>query len=371
MRDLQDIAAARSRIRKEGPPAVLATVVKVTGSAYRGAGARLLVLGDDSLAGGVSGGCLERDVIARAERIRAGGRAELVSYDLTSDDAPWGLGMRCGGHLQLLLEPLTDGIPDYLAFLLDAAERRQPAVVATLFGLSAPPAAAAAPGGAGGASAAAPPSHLRPAVGARLTLGADGSAAGQLADGPLGGAVLTDAQAALAAGRTGVRTYPWAGGEAEVLVEYLPPPISLLVCGDEREAAPLVALAEGLGWRVRLLEKHEAVPALDGRSAAVVMTHNDARDVELLPAVLATGAPYVGLLGSRTRTGLLLDDLRRRGSLPAGRDLQRLHTPAGLDIGAETPAEVALAIVAEIQAVFAGRAGGPLRERQGPLHVDR
>jgi xanthine/CO dehydrogenase XdhC/CoxF family maturation factor len=360
VRDLQDIAAARSRIRTDGPPAVLATVVKVTGSAYRGAGARLLVLGDDTLAGGVSGGCLERDVIARAERIRASGRAELVSYDLTSDDAPWGLGMRCGGHLQLLLEPLEDGIPDHLAFLIDAAKRREPAVVATLFRVT--PAVA----GAGAA-----PAEPGVTVGARLMLGPTVRGVGAVADGPLGGAVLADAKAALAAGRTGVHAYPWAGGEVEVLVEYVPPPISLLVCGDEREAAPLAALAEGLGWRVHLLGKHEAVPALDGRSAAVVMTHNDARDLELLPAMLATGAPYVGLLGSRARTGLLLDDLRERGSLAAGTDLQRLHTPAGLDIGAETPAEVALAIVAEIQAVFAGRPGGPLRERQGPLHVDR
>jgi xanthine/CO dehydrogenase XdhC/CoxF family maturation factor len=360
VRDLQDIATVRDRIRRDGPPAVLATVVKVMGSAYRGAGARLLVLGDDSLAGGVSGGCLERDVIARAERLRGSGRPELVSYDLTSDDAPWGLGMRCGGHLQLLLEPLTDGVPDHLAFLLTAAELRQPVVVATLF--RATPAAAVE-----GAAATEP----RATVGARLMLSPTVRGAGALADGPLGKAVLADAQAALAAGRTTVRSYPWAGGEAEVLIEYVAPPLSLLICGEEREAAPLVSLAGGLGWRVRLLGKHEVVPALDARSAAIVMTHNDARDIELLPAVLASEAPYVGLLGSRARTGLLLDDLRKRGALTAETDLRRLYTPAGLDVGAETPGEVALAIVAEIQAVFAGRAGGPLRVRKGPLHVDR
>ncbi len=348
MRDLQAIGAARSRVTRGGPPAVLATVVKVTGSAYRGAGARLLVLGDDTLAGGVSGGCLEKDVIARAERLRAGRRPELVSYDLTSDDAPWGLGMRCGGHLQLLLEPLTEGFPDHLAFLVDAAQARTPAVVAVVF--RAPPAGAA--------------------VGARRMLAADGTVTGPLAALPLGDAVLADARAALAAGRTSVRSYPVAGGEAEVLVEFVSPPVALLVCGDEREAAPLVALAGDLGWSARLLGKHDAVPELDGRSAAVVMTHNDARDLELLPAVLATRAPYVGLLGSRSRTGLLLEDLRTKGALAAA-DLRRLYTPAGLDIGAETPAEVALAIVAEIQAVFAGRAGGTLRERKGPLHVDR
>jgi xanthine dehydrogenase accessory factor len=360
VRDLQDIAAVRDRVRADGPPAVLATVVKLAGSAYRGAGARLLVLGDDTLAGGVSGGCLERDVIARAERLRASGRAELVSYDLSKDEGPWGLGMRCGGTLSLLLEPLAGGFPDHLTFLLDAAARREPAVVATLFRIS----GEAAP--AGGAQA-----EPGVAVGARLMLGTDGKAAGALADGPLAGKVLVDGKAASAAGRTTVRDYTWPGGEAEVLIEFVPPPIALLICGDEREAAPLMSLAGTLGWTVRLLGKHEVPAALDERSAAMVMTHSDARDLELLPALLATRARYVGVLGSRSRTTLLLADLRERGTVVGGAELRRVYTPAGLDIGAETPGEVALAIVSEIQAVFAGRAGGPLRERKGPLHVDR
>ena len=370
VRDLLDIAAVRDRVRSDGPPSVLATVVKVTGSAYRGAGARLLVLGDDTLAGGVSGGCLEKDVVARAERLRKTGRAELVTYDLT-DDAPWGLGMRCGGRLQLLLEPLAAGFPDHLAFLLDADARREPAVVATLFRVKEGAAVDTGASVTAGAAGAPTPAHPGLEVGARLMLGTDGSPAGALAGGPFGDAVSADAKAAMAAGHTTVSTYPWAGGDAEVLIEFVPPPISILVCGEEREAAPLVSLAGGLGWRVRLLGKHEAVPALDGRSAAVVMTHNDARDLELLPAVLATEAPYVGLLGSRARTGLLLDDLRTCGALTDGTDLRRLRTPAGLDIGAETPAEVALAIAAEIQAVFAGRGGGSLRETKGSIHAGR
>jgi xanthine dehydrogenase accessory factor len=372
MRDLQDIDAVRDRVRGDGPPAVLATVVKVAGSAYRGAGARLLVLGDDTLAGGVSGGCLERDVIARAERLRSSGRPELVSYDLTKDDGPWGLGMRCGGNVSLLLEPLTDGFPDHLAFLLDAAARREPAVVATLFRVAAVGAPDAAPATAArGASAGARPAEPGAAVGARLMLSADGAARGALAEGPLVEAVLADAQAVMAVGRTTVRSHTWPGGEAEVLIEYVPPPIALLVCGDEREAAPLLWLAGELGWKVRLLGRHDEPPELDERSAAVVMTHSDARDLVLLPPLLSSRARYVGLLGSRTRTKLLLDDLRERGALARDADLGRLYTPAGLDIGAETPGEVALAVVAEIQAVFAGREGGLLRGRPGPLHVDR
>jgi len=349
VRDLREIAAVRERMRAGDSPAVLATVVTVTGSAYRGPGARLLVLADGTAAGCVSGGCLERDVRARADALRETGRAELVSYDLSEDDAPWGLGMRCGGRVAVLLEPLSGGFPEHLAFLLDAAEARRTVVLATLFRAS----------GAG-----APP------LGARLMLGGDG-ATGSLSRTPLGAAVLADARAALAAGETQVRSYAVAGVEADVLLEHVAPPVALLICGDEREAAPLLAVADQLGWRARVLGPHEAPPPLDARSAAVVMTHSDARDAELLPQLLATPARYVGLLGSRARTAQLLADLRARGALSADAALERLHTPAGLDIGAETPGEVALAIAAEIQAVFAGKGGGPLRDRKGHIHAGR
>jgi xanthine dehydrogenase accessory factor len=350
LRDLREIAAVRERMRTGGSPAVLATVVTVTGSAYRGPGARLLVLADGAAAGCVSGGCLERDVRARADALRESGRAELVRYDLSEDDAPWGLGMRCGGKLALLLEPLLQGFPEHLAFLLDAAEARHTVVLATLFRAS----------GDG-----APP------LGARLMLDGDGAPRGSLAGTPLGAAVLADARAALADAETRVRSYAIAAIEADVLLEYVPPPVALLVCGDEREAAPLLAVAEQLGWRTQVLGPHAAPPDLDARSAAVVMTHSDARDMELLPLLLATPARYVGLLGSRARTAQLLGDLRKGGALAADTSLERLHTPAGLDIGADTPGEVALAIAAEIQAVFAGKGGGPLRERKGHIHAGR
>jgi xanthine/CO dehydrogenase XdhC/CoxF family maturation factor len=350
LRDLREIAAVRERMRVGGPSAVLATVVTVSGSAYRGPGARLLVLADGTAAGCVSGGCLERDVRARADALRDTGRAELVSYDLSEDDAPWGLGMRCGGTLALLLEPLAGGFPEHLAFVLDAAEERRPVLVALLFRASGPGA---------------------PPLGARLMLADDGTATGSLTDSPLAEAVLAGARVALAAGETRVASYSVAGVEAGVLLEHVPPPVALFVCGDEREAAPLLAVADQLGWNARVLGKHDAIPPLDARSAAVVMTHSDARDTELLPPLLASPARYVGLLGSRARTTQLLGDLRNCGALAPDASLERLHTPAGLDIGAETPGEVALAIAAEIQAVFAGKGGGPLREHKGHIHAGR
>ena len=348
--DLRDIAAARDRVVTSGTPAVLATVVKLTGSAFRGAGARLLVFPDDTTAGGIGAGCLDRDVVAHAEQVRGTGEAKVVTYDLSADDLPWGIGMRCGGHLSVLLEPLVGGVPDHLDFLIAAAEARRVAVLATVFRT-----------GGGGA----------PALGSRLMLDADGRARGALVGTALEAAVLADARAALETSRTLVRTYPVAGGEVEVLVECTVPPIALLVCGEERDAGSLVSLGEFLGWEVRLLGRREAPPPLDERSAAVLMTHSDARDAELLPALLGSAARYVGLVGSRSRTALLLAELRKSGAPAQEAPLARLHTPAGLDIGAETPAEVALAIVAEIQAAFAGHGGGPLRESKGRIHDDR
>jgi len=366
MRDLLEIAAVRDRVTAGGAPAVLATVVRLAGSAYRKPGARLLVLPDGTMAGGVSGGCLEADVVAHAERARGSGRAELLSYDLTTDDAPWGLGMRCGGRLDLLVEPLPNGFPDHLDFLLDAARRRAPAVLATLFQV--------ADGEAGAGVREAPGRSRegpRPAAGMRLMLDAEGGAAGPLFGTSIGAAVLADARIAMSSGDTSVHSYPSPEGRADVLVEFVPPPLLVLVCGAEREAAHLRALAAGLGWEVRAIGKGEAPPPLDERAAAVLMTHNQARDLELLPALLRSRAPYVGLLGSCSRAALLLAELRERGDLPDEAALSRLHTPAGLDIGAEGPAEVALSIVAEIRAVFAGREGGKLRDSKGRVHASR
>jgi len=357
LRDLREIAAVGNRVGG-GAPAVLATVVKVVGSAYRGAGARLLVLPDGTTAGGVSGGCLERDVVAHAERVSASGKPALICYDLSADEGPWGLGMRCGGTLEVLLEPLRE-FPGQVSFLLEAADRREPAVLVTVFrstGEGAPP------------------------LGAFLMLGADGSVSGPLARTVLGAVALADARQAMAEQRTFGRIHSLPGGGGggdgddggvEVLVEFVLPPIRLVVGGHERETRALALLAEGLGWDVRAFGRREDPPALDARSAAVLMTHDDARDRDLLPVLLASPAPYVGLLGSRSRTGRLLDQLRERGALAAGPPPPALHTPAGLDIGAETPAEVALAIAAEIQAVFAGRGGGSLRETKGSIHAGR
>jgi xanthine/CO dehydrogenase XdhC/CoxF family maturation factor len=349
MRQLLDTVAALERVSVSGERAVLATLMKVAGSAYSGPGARLVILPDSTVAGSLGASCFERDLVGHARRIRASGAAELVRYDLTADDdKPWGLGMGCRGKLDLLLESAPAGrIPDHLAFLVEAARARQSAAVATLFR-------------AAGASA--------PALGQRAMLRADGRAAGPLLGGPLGARVRGDLDEALAERRTRLCTHRLATGAAELLVEYVPPPIALLVCDGGRDAEPVARLAQELAWQTTLIGKDRVPAGLDDRTAAIIMSHNYERDLALLMALVPSPARYIGVLGSRQRTRELLADLARRGAKPTRAQLARIHAPVGLDIGGEAPAEVALSIVAEIQAVFAGRRGGALRAAKGRIH---
>lgn len=345
MTELESIAAAL-----EAGPAVLATLMHVDGSAYRGPGARMVVRADGTTVGAISGGCLEKDVVAHAEAVRKDGAIRTVAYDLTRDDtAPWGLNMGCNAKLEVLLEP-ADGVPAHLAAALDAERRRDGAVIATCFR-----------SGAGG-----------PAVGARLTLLDEiQSASGPLADGAFGGTVRTDAHRVMGEQRSDVVEYPKAAGAPAVFFEFIPRPIALVVCGEGNDTAPLAQLGGTLGWQVRLVAKDDPMGRLDDRTAAVIMTHNFARDLALLGALLESRVRYIGVLGPRGRTDRLLEDRRTSGRDTTPRDLLRLHAPVGLDLGAETPEEVALAIAAEIRAVFSGRGGGALRERRGPIHDRR
>jgi xanthine dehydrogenase accessory factor len=332
-----------------GGTAVLVTLVKVAGAAYSGPGARMLVLPDGTIAGTFGAGCFEQDLVGHAGRVRAALAPATVTYDLTEDDdKPWGLGMGCRGKLDLLLEPVPPGsTPETLTFLLEAARARKAAAVATVFRTGGDPAVA---------------------LGARLLLRSDGVMGGDLGSGPLRTEAKAAARRALSKRRSGFLAYALPGGEAELLVEFVPPPIALVAGGAGRDTEPLARVAGDLGWDVRLLGRDEMPAALDARTAAVVMTHNLERDTALLAALLPSPCRYVGVLGSQSRTGEILAELSRRGQAPTRRQLARLYAPVGLDVGADTPGEVAVSIVAEIQAVFAGRRGGSLRKRKGPIH---
>lgn len=366
MRELRDILGAFAQLEAAGEHAVLASVVRAEGSTYRRPGARMLILPDDQMVGLLSGGCLEGDLLDRARSVREDGAPRLVHYDHRGeDDIVWGLGLGCAGALDVLLERVGPGSPGPLHWLRSWTEARRVGALAT--GLAAP------------------------FLGMRRALRAGGEP-----EGPLAGSDEALAEA-LVSGRGARRQLaidPERGHPevAPVWIEVFRPPLRLVIFGAGPDVEPVARLASALGWAVLVVDGRPAYarperfpfpgvrvlladPAAAPRAAGMdeethvlVMTHHYLHDRDLLRQLLPSPAAYVGILGPRRRTDDLLEDLRAEGlHLDPGR-LARLHGPAGLDLGAEAPEEIALALVAEIQATVTGRSGGWLRERKGPIH---
>jgi xanthine/CO dehydrogenase XdhC/CoxF family maturation factor len=353
MQELRAVLNAAGRLAARGEEGVLATVVAVEGSTYRRPGARLLVGRDGDWVGGVSGGCLEGDLVRKAWWRTAHGPA-VVAYDSTTDDDTiWQLGLGCNGVVRVLLERIGPTQPDPLAFVRRCFEERIRGVLATVV-------------------RAEPASSL--VTGQRFAFAEDADREGPEA-------VRATAADCLNRDRSRTTTIAVAGGEAEVFFEVVRPPVRLAIFGAGFDAVPLVAAGRALGWHVvvaarrpRSIQADEVIagdPAtacdrlrLDGRTAAVVMNHHYPDDTAALAALLRSPVRYIGVLGPRERTERILAQI---GETELDH-LDRLHAPVGLDVGADAPEEIAAAVVSQVIAVFAERAAGHLRDRPGPIH---
>lgn len=330
MKELQAIVAAL--LADDARPAVLATLVSVEGSSYRRPGARLLVTADGARIGSISGGCLEEDVLARAARVSATGEPDAVVYDTTSEnDLVWGVGLGCHGIVRVLLEKLAPR-PDWAKTLASNFAHHRPTTLAVC--------------------------HDRATSatwGTRLASSSD-------REDPNG-----------------------------LFLDRVAPPPALAIFGAGDDARPLTRLAKELGWHVTVADPRaafatpERFPCADelvvspaeqlvGEVApppdalAVVMTHHYVHDVPLLRDLLARPLAYLGLLGPRKRAEKILADLTAAGSTITDKQRAELHAPVGLDLGGDGPEQVALSIVAEIQAALTQHNARPLRERTRPIH---
>lgn len=309
------------------PQAAVATVVATRSSAPRPVGSKLVVRADGSIEGSVSNGCVESDVVLAAQDVLAGAEPRLITYGIT-DEMAFGVGLPCGGEIDVFVEPYRD-------------EKSESDIV--------------------------------------LTVVAGDDVGAKLDDPELG-------QAARRRGRSHVFEHEGRTVFADVSV----PPPRLFVYGAPDTAEALCAAAKLLGWRtivadarprfatperlpsadeILVLWPDEALAhvAPDAATAVVVLTHDDKFDLPLVRGALETEASYLGWLGSRR------NQERRRGLLleqgVTEEDLERVSGPAGLDLGAASPEETALSILAEILAVRAGRSGGPLRETRTRIHA--
>lgn len=362
MSELADVLEAIEALSARGERMSLATIVAVRGSTYRRPGARLLVPEEGAPIGNISGGCLEGDVADVARIVLHEGVPRIASWDLTTDDDEvWGLGLGCNGAIDVFIEPADRAVEVAGALRAALTERRPLAMVTCIDGA---------------------------AAGHRVLVRPDGSV-----EGTLGGAAA-DAEAASAAARAldEGRSSVVGIGDGRAFVEVLEPSLRLLACGAGHDAIPLVAAAAALGWepwvadeRGDLLvharfpqatgfahldgpEQLDARAPIDAWTHVVIMSHNVVRDAGYLRAALRTPARGISMLGPAGRTRRLIDDLRADGVDVGEADLDRIHAPAGLDVGAEGPEEIAAAIVAEVVALRRGRGGGFLRDRTGPIH---
>jgi xanthine/CO dehydrogenase XdhC/CoxF family maturation factor len=368
LKEVRDILAAWRRL-DQPEKAVLATLVKVQGSAYRKPGARFLIT-EKGTVGAVSGGCLEQDLVQKARTL--GSTARVAVFDMTAeDDELWGYAEGCNGVLHILLERLRTTESHQLELVEDVIHRRSPGVIATVIQVQ---------------------GDLKSAVGSRVLVFPGGKVQETILN-PFFVSPIVEHAAATLNASSHIRRFQFTEGMLEVFFEVVHPPISLTILGAGDDAIPMYRIARELGWDITVIDHRPAFAAeqrfpearvvliepekipdhlnADHRSAVVIMTHSLRHDQSYLPAVLAQPFAYIGLLGSRERFKALLGRLEAAGAPVRDADRARIHTPAGLDIGSEAPGEIALAIVAEIQTVIQHRNGGFLRNADGPRVTPR
>lgn len=369
MKEIAEILKAFDRF-SDGEEAVLATVVDLKGSGYRLPGARMLVRSNGDAFGTVSGGCLEADLLERAKRVLASGNAEVFTYDTTADEnSVFSLNMGCRGILRILLEAVGRD-SEVVSALRGVWSTRRTVVSAAVIGVD------------GG---------VKYPIGSRVFLDEGGEVSDvQNLFGSVPG--LRDDLLTFRGSRSSYETigYETEGGTAEFVFESLRPPVRMLIFGAGADAVPLADSAWNLGWQVACFDhrpaflnkerfgnandlvmlERDAQPEFktDELTAIVLMNHNYDRDKKMLPSALRSKAFYVGALGPKKRTGQILDELAATGVKFDSAEMARLRSPAGLDIGADTPEAIAISIIAEIQSVLKHRAGGPLRDRNAPIY---
>jgi xanthine dehydrogenase accessory factor len=370
MKELATIVAEAQRAQASAKAIALATVVGIEGSAYRLPGARMLIVEGKWVAGSISGGCLEDDVIMRAEEVIRNNTAALTTYDTTSDDdIVFGVGLGCKGVITILIEAIRPAAElDFVGFAQACLEGRETGVSATVVRVL---------------------GQVSTTPGCKM-IWRSGTNATDIAD---------DELKSKLAGIAGQRTPPGASlttialkhGSVEVFVERIEPPPRLVIFGAGHDAMPVVRLAKELGWQVAVVDHRPAYATsarfpladhlilaapedvvtrvgLEGDTLALVMTHNYLRDQKLLEILLPSPVRYIGQLGPRKRTDQILADLEKDGIHPRPEQLNRLYAPVGLDIGSESPSEVALSMLAEMQAVLTQNTGGFIRAKRAHIH---
>lgn len=370
MKEIREIIKAYDEAVKERKQTALATVVHLEGSSYRRPGARMLITEEGKLTGGISGGCLEGDALRKALLVMKEKKSKLVTYDTMDEDDAWiGVGLGCNGIIQVLIEPIDDDDPaNSIQYLKAVDEKRQKVALITLFSLQ---------------------DKKASQYGTCLLLKEDRTLTHHVP--VFKDVLLADANEALINQSSSFKNYISNEYNLTAFIEIINPPVSVIITGAGNDVIPVVNMADILGWETTVIDgranyaKKErftsactvmvAKPGdalanivIDELTVFLLMTHNYNYDMAMLKQLLPMNVPYIGMLGPKKKRERMLVELAEQGMRFSDQQLSALHSPVGLDIGADSPEEIALSVLAEIKAFFANKDVQSLRKINEVIH---
>ena len=370
-KEIKDIILAFKEAQQQGRQTALATVVHVEGSSYRMPGARMLVEDNGNMTGAISGGCLEGDALRKALLAINQKQNKLVTYNtLDEEDATVGVQLGCNGIVHILFEPVNPhDEKNPIALLENCLQQRRSSVVITLFSLQ---------------------NYHGHQPGTRFYFNGDLSQE-RISDKIFLDELHKDARLVLDDKSSLLKEY--TSQQLTGFIEFIGPPVSLVIVGAGNDVLPLVQMASILGWQITVVDGRvtHATPrrfpkvhrliagkpeqafnqiTIDDRTVFVLMTHNYNYDLAMLELLLNKECSYIGTLGPKKKLQRMLGELEQKGLMISDGQKAILYGPTGLDIGAEASEEIALSILAEIKAVLSKRNGSFLRDRDEAIHTD-
>jgi xanthine dehydrogenase accessory factor len=364
MKEIENIIKQYEQTDWEREKIALGTVVKVDGSAYRRIGARILVRNNGQWIGGISGGCLEGDALKMAQMAMLKDENSIVVYDTTEDDPHQiGVGLGCNGRIEVLFTPIKKG-DNQIEFLKQIRHKRTPTILLQILNIE--------DGN----------QELRGQFFTEKNL-AELAQNIEISETELNEKI----HAVLHRRKSKVLSISNKNNETyEILFEIIRPKIKVICVGDNYDVAAFANIVAVLGWEIHIVGKLrkmtkaitqnatkiyplEAIETIktDEHTAIVLMSHDFKTDLEILKKIIHLDVPYIGILGPKKRLWKMQDVFSKSESNL--NEKSNLFSPIGLDIGAETPEEIAVSIVAEIVAVFRNRKGGFLKIREGSIYL--
>lgn len=372
MRELDNIISQYEKLKAASTNCILATVVHVDGSSYRKAGARMLVDEFGIITGAISGGCLEGDAFRKALHALHQKKNKLITYDTSDeDDAVIGAQLGCNGIIQVLFEPIDYVDPlNPCELLKQLIKMNRPAAIIIQFNLN----------------------KMKEQKGTTLVINENLKTTGKNPENDLLKAILKHSEIVIKNNKPNFIEYGLAEAKTYLFIQNYQPPVKLVIIGAGNDAQIFAQQADLLGWEIivtdgrpthankeRFVSSCQVIVAkpeqtlenveIDKRSCFVLMSHNYNYDLSVLKLLLARKEiPYIGILGPKKKFERMLGDLSEEGFDLKEEVLNKIHAPVGLEIGAETPAEIGLSILAEIQSVITRKSARSLKKKSTPIH---